>query len=56
MGTIEGAALASIMEWDRPSVWSIKWDMTLLSTLYSVRLFFVYTKLILYDKVIQPNY
>ncbi|WJX11826.1 hypothetical protein P8452_02390 [Trifolium repens] len=35
MGTIEGAAVASIMEWGRPSVWSIKWDMRLLSTLYS---------------------
>ncbi|GAU34703.1 hypothetical protein TSUD_29440 [Trifolium subterraneum] len=35
LGTIEGAAVASIMEWGRPSVWSIKWDMRLLSTLYT---------------------
>lgn len=44
MGTIEGAAVASVMEWDHPSVWSIKWDMRLLSTIYTVRL------------SIQPNY
>ncbi|KAI5395387.1 WAT1-related protein At2g37460 [Lathyrus oleraceus] len=35
MGTIEGAAVASVMEWGHPSVWSIKWDMRLLSTIYT---------------------
>ncbi|XP_058771042.1 WAT1-related protein At2g37460-like [Vicia villosa] len=35
MGTVEGAAVASVMEWGHPSVWSIKWDMRLFSTVYT---------------------
>ncbi|KAK7279440.1 hypothetical protein RJT34_24493 [Clitoria ternatea] len=35
MGTIEGAAVAMVMERGNPSVWSIKWDMRLLSAVYS---------------------
>lgn len=35
MGTIEGAAVALIMERGNPSVWSIKLDMRLLSAVYT---------------------
>lgn len=34
-GAIEGAALALVMERNNPSVWSIKWDMRLLSAIYT---------------------
>lgn len=36
MGTIEGAAVALIMERGNPSVWSLKLDMKLLCAVYSV--------------------
>jgi len=36
MGTIEGAAVALVMERGHPSVWSLKFDMRLLCAVYAV--------------------
>jgi len=36
MGTVEGAAVAMVMERGHPSVWSIKFDMRLLCAVYAV--------------------
>ncbi|KAK9058761.1 hypothetical protein SSX86_023604 [Deinandra increscens subsp. villosa] len=35
LGTIEGAIVALVMERGKAAVWAIKWDTTLLATLYS---------------------
>ncbi|KAK2427025.1 WAT1-related protein [Trifolium repens] len=35
LGTLETAVVAMIMEWCNPSVWYIKWDMRLLSIVYT---------------------
>ncbi|GJY60128.1 WAT1-related protein, partial [Tanacetum coccineum] len=35
LGTAEGAIVALVMERGNPAVWAIKWDTTLLATLYS---------------------
>ncbi|KAM0005112.1 hypothetical protein Hdeb2414_s0220g00837721 [Helianthus debilis subsp. tardiflorus] len=36
LATIEGTIAALIMERGNPAVWAIKWNTTLLETLYSV--------------------
>ncbi|KAJ9555046.1 hypothetical protein OSB04_009660 [Centaurea solstitialis] len=35
LGTVEGAIVALIMERGNPSAWAIRWDMSLVATLYS---------------------
>lgn len=36
LGTLEGTALALVMEKGRSSVWAINWDANLLAAVYSV--------------------
>ncbi|KAJ0793778.1 hypothetical protein HanOQP8_Chr01g0033051 [Helianthus annuus] len=38
LGTIEGAIVALVMERGKAAVWAVKWDTTLLATLYSVKI------------------
>lgn len=38
LGSVEGAVVAMIMERGNPSVWTLKWDITLLTIIYSVSL------------------
>lgn len=39
MGTVEGAAVALVMERGNPAVWSLNFDTKLLAAVYSVRTF-----------------
>lgn len=44
MGTIEGAAVALVMERGNPGAWAIGWDMKLLTVTYGVSFRHVYVK------------
>lgn len=38
LGTLEGTAVALVMEKGNPSVWTLKWDTKLMAAVYSVRM------------------